>query len=399
MTDMTVINSDHDFGPLHAAMQRYVDLELLPCISTAVLRGRDLIDLHCVGWADREAEIPLTADHMFRMFSNTKLVTSCAALLLYEEGHFQLDDPIERYIPQLANRQVLRPGATDPEDTEPASSPITIRHLMTHSSGLSYGLLDPGTLIFELYTSNKVSNPATSLSEMVEVLSGLPLTYHPGTGWEYYVAIDVVARLIEVISGQDFGDFLKARIFDPLGMVDTDFWVPSEKRDRLVAYYDGADLMDPMKGGLTCIDDMPYPNAYQQPIPRQSGGGGLVSTLPDTIALIRGLIPGEGMLLRPETLELITTNQLAKGLYIGFPGFVDLPGKGHGLVGAVSLEALSAEPPGVVGEYWWGGMAGTQWWVSPDHDLAGVVMTQRLMSTFHPFANELKKLTYDAVST
>ena len=104
MTDMTVINSDHDFGPLHAAMQRYVDLELLPCISTAVLRGRDLIDLHCVGWADREAEIPLTADHMFRMFSNTKLVTSCAALLLYEEGHFQLDDPIERYIPQLANR-------------------------------------------------------------------------------------------------------------------------------------------------------------------------------------------------------------------------------------------------------------------------------------------------------
>ncbi|MBT4490984.1 MAG: beta-lactamase family protein, partial [Rhodospirillaceae bacterium] len=282
---MTVIDSDYDFGPLHAAMQRYVDLELMPGISSAVLKGRDLIDLHCVGWADREDKTPLDVDNIYRVFSNTKLVTSCAALLLHEEGCFQLDDPIDSYLPQLANRQVLRPDATDPEDTEPAAGPITIRHLMTHTSGLSYGLLDPDSLIFKLYTENKVTNPAAPLSQMVEALASLPLSYHPGTSWEYSVATDVMARLVEVITDENFGDFLKARIFEPLGMVDTDFHVPSGKSDRLVTYYAGADLMEPMLSGLSRSNDMPG-------FPIQSGGGGLFSTLPDMVALVRGLIQG-----------------------------------------------------------------------------------------------------------
>jgi CubicO group peptidase (beta-lactamase class C family) len=150
-------------------MQRYVDGNLLSGFSSALLVGRDLVDVTCIGWADKEAQIPLRFDHIFRVFSNTKLITSCAALLLFEEGRFQLDDPIEQFIPQLANRRVLRPGATSLDQTEPAVRPITIRHLMSHCSGLSNGLLDPGTLIFNAYNERKVVNPATTLAEMMDV--------------------------------------------------------------------------------------------------------------------------------------------------------------------------------------------------------------------------------------
>ena len=144
MLNMTVTATGYDFSAVHAAMRRYVDREILAGVSHAVLLGRDLVDLSCVGWADREQDVALRVDHLFRMFSNTKLVTSCAALLLFEEGRFGLDEPIERYIPQLANRRVLRPGATALDDTEPARGPITIRHLMSHSSGLGHGLLEIG---------------------------------------------------------------------------------------------------------------------------------------------------------------------------------------------------------------------------------------------------------------
>src|ERR1700751_24334 len=253
MEDMKVTATGCDFRPAHAAMQRYVDGNLLSGFSSAVLVGRDLVDVKCLGWADKEAQIPLRVDHIFRVFSNAKLITSCAALLLFEEGHFQLDDPNERFIPQLANRRVLRPDATSLDQPEPAVRPITIHHLMSHSSGLSYGLLDPGTLIFNAYNARKVVNPATTLAQMMDVLHDLPLGFHPGTSWEYSVATDVLARLVEVISGQRFDAFIQSRILGPLGMVDTGF-VASD-RNRLVAFYAGADPIDPMKPGLTRADD------------------------------------------------------------------------------------------------------------------------------------------------
>ena len=237
MEDVKVTATGYDFRPAHAAMQRYVDGNFLSGFSSAVLVGRELADVKCIGWADKEAQIPLRVDHIFRMFSNTKLITSCAALLLFEEGHFQLDDPIEQFIPQLANCRVLYRDATSLDQTEPAVRSITIRHLMSHTSGLSYGLFEPGTLIFNAYNERKVINPATTLAEMMDVLADLPLIYHPGTSWEYSV-IDVLARLVEVISGQRFDAFIQSRILGPLGMVDTGFVVSD--RNRLVAYYAGA---------------------------------------------------------------------------------------------------------------------------------------------------------------
>ena len=398
MEDLKVTASGYDFRPAHAAMQRYVDGNLLSGVSSAVLVGRDLVDVSCVGWADKEAQIPLRQDHIFRVFSNTKLITSCAALLLFEEGRFRLDDPIERFIPQLANRKVLRPGATSLDDTEPARGPITIRHLLSHTSGLSYGFFDPGTAIFNAYKERGVHNPATTLAGMVDVLADLPLVYQPGTSWEYSIATDVMARLVEIVSGQRFDQFIAARILDPLGMVDTGFVVPEQDRSRFAAYYVGADLMEPMKPGLTRADNYPFPGAYLRPIPRLSGGGGMVSTLPDMVALIRSLLPGGPTLLKPETIALMMTNQLAEGKWIRFAIMGELPGRTYGLAGGLITNPSPLDHKNSAGELYWGGVAGTQWWISPKAGVAGVMMTQREMAFMHPFAFEFKRLAYEAVS-
>ena len=391
-----ITESPFDFSKLHATMQTVVDANLLAGVSTAVLHGRDLVDLHCAGMADREARKPLAPDHLFRIFSNTKLLTTCAVMLLWEDGRVDLDAPIEQFIPQLGKRRVLRPGATSIDDTEPADGPITIRQLLSHSSGLSYGLLDPGTLMYKAYIGRKVLSPATTLADMMNVLEGLPLSFHPGRAWEYSVATDVLSRLVEVASGQRFDDFLQTRILGPLGMTDTGFVVPDAQQHRLVAYYAGASLTEPMKPGLTRTDDSPYPGAYRRPVPRLSGGGGLVSSLPDMITLIRSLIPGGPMLLKPETVALMMRNQLPEGTYIRFPTVGEAKGKAFGLGGAVTLAASSIDPPDSVGEFQWGGIAGTHWWINPQRNLAGIVMAQRQMAFWHPFSFAIKRDMYEA---
>ena len=263
MEDLRITASPHDFSGVRSAMQRYVDQNLLAGVSYAVLKGRDILDLHCAGFADKEAGVALRSDHILRAMSNTKLVTSCAVLLLWEDGKLGLDDPIEKYIPQLGHRQVLKPGATRLTDTEPANSPITIRHLLTHSAGLSYGLLDPGTLMYKAYVERRVINPGLPLASMMDALEGLPLLFHPGTAWEYSVSMDVLGYLVEVVSGQGLDAFFQSRIFGPLGMEDTAFTLPADKHSRLAACYNGADPLDPTKPGLTRTDAVPWPPPCQ----------------------------------------------------------------------------------------------------------------------------------------
>src|SRR5262249_42856046 len=159
-----------------------------------------------------------------------------------------------------------------------------------------------GTVLFKAYNEARILNPLTPLTDLIDKLADLPLSYHPGTSWEYSVATDVLGRVVEVVSGKTLDAFFRAHIYDPLGMVDTGFFVPEAEQGRLVAYYRGADLMDPMKPGLARIVDQPYPQAYLRPFPRLSGGGGLVTTLPDMLALVRALLPGSDMLLKPETV-------------------------------------------------------------------------------------------------
>jgi CubicO group peptidase (beta-lactamase class C family) len=397
MQDMKVTAAGYDFDAAHSVLHRMVDGNILSGVSSAVLVGRDLVDLDCAGWADKEAQIPLRVDHLFRVFSNTKLITSSAALLLFEDGRFKLDEPIEKFIPQLGNRRVLRPGATSIDETEPARGSITIRQLLSHSAGLSYGLFDPGTVMFRAYQQRQVLSPLKTLADMMDTLAELPLVYHPGTSWEYSVATDVVARLVEVVSGQSFDRFIQARILGPLGMVDTGFVVPGKYQSRLAAYYAGADLMDPMKPGLTRTDNYPWPGAYLRVVPKLDGGGGLVSSLPDMVALVRSLLPGGPTLLKPETIALMMTNQLPDGVWMRFPVSGELVGRGYGLAGGLIVQPTSMHHPEARGEFYWGGLAGTQWWISPKSDVAGLLMTQRQMAFFHPFAFEFKRLAYEAV--
>ena len=387
-----------DFSALRAAMQRYVDQEILAGVSWTVLRGHDLVDQQCVGMADREANIALRPDHIFRAFSNTKIFVTCAIMLLVEEGHVALDDAVEKFLPQLANRKVLKAGAQSLADVEPANSPITIRQLLTHTAGLSYGIFDPGSVIFKAYNEARVLNPMTPLADMIDKLADLPLTYHPGASWEYSVATDVLGRVVEVISGRTLDAFFKARIYDPLGMVDTGFFVPEAKRDRLVAYYRGADVLDPMKPGLFKNDDKPYPQAYLRPFPRLSGGGGLVTTMPDMLALVRALLPGPDALLKPDTLKQMMTNQLPQGQTIRFAMLGPIPGKGFGLGGAVTFAPSPIDSPNSTGEFQWGGLAGTHWWICPQANTAGVLMAQREMGFWNPYFFEFKRLAYEAVA-
>ena len=397
MAEISVKDNDHDFAPLHETMQRYVDQEILAGVSAAVLVGQDLVDVHCTGMADREAGQALRYDHIFRAFSNTKLMVSCVVLLLLEEGHFRLDDPIEEFIPQLGERQVLRPSATEISDTEPANGPITIRHLLSHSSGLSNGFLDPSSLITQTYMSHQVNGRDTTLAEMMDILAELPLVFHPGTSWEYSVATDVLGRLVEILDGQPLDRALKARIFDPVGMLDTGFVVPPADRDRLTAFYVGANLMEPMKPGLTRAEVELLNINPLVSTPRLSAAGGLVTTLPDMVSMIQALLPGDGMLLRQETMALIKAPQVEKGICLRFPVRGDVPGKAYSAAGSVTLKPSSIDPPKSMGEVQWGGLGGTHWWILPHYNIAAVVMAHRVMSFWHPFSFELKRLTYEAL--
>jgi CubicO group peptidase (beta-lactamase class C family) len=362
------------------------------------LRGRDVVDRQCVGFADREAKTALRSGHIFRAFSNTKLFVTCAIMMLVEQGRAGLDDRVETFLPQLANRKVLKPGATSLADVEPANSPITIRHLLTHTAGIgNNGLFDPGSVLFKAYDEVKIRDPKTTLSVFIDKLADLPLNHQPGTSWEYSYATDVLGRVVEVVSGEALDAFLKARIFDPLGMADTGFFIPEAEQGRLVAYYRGADVMEPMKPGLTRIDDLPYPQAYRRRFPFLSGGSGLVSTLPDMLALVRALLPGPDMLLKPDTIRQMMTNQLPGGRTIRFATRGPIPGKGFGLGGAVTFAPLPFDPPNSAGEFQWGGLAGTHWWICPQANTAGVLMAQREMGFWHPFFFEFKRLAYDAV--
>ena len=389
--------SADDFGRLHAALRADVDGRFLPGVATALLRGRDVVDRFRYGMADREAGVALRDDHLFRIFSSTKLVTSCAVMQLVEAGRVGLDDPIERWIPELGGLAVLRPGARSLGDTEAAASSITVRQLMTHTSGLSYGLFDPGSLLYAAYGEARVRDPWAPLPAMITALSTLPLAFQPGTRWEYSVATDVLGRLLEIVHGRSLGAVLRSTVFEPLDMVDTDFHVPEDKRSRLCAFYEGVDLMDPTKPGLVRVDAKPYRGAYLDRPARDSGGGGLVSTLGDSVRLLQSLIPGGPTLLEPETIATMFANQLPSGLCVQFPNMPRFEQRQFGLGSAINTGPIPGWPADVVGEVGWGGIAGTIWWINPRINIAAVLMTQRYFGFGNPYSFEFQRQAYRAL--
>ncbi len=398
--------ADTRFAPLDARLHDWVASGLLAGVAVGVLRHGELVHQACVGWADIASATPLLPEHIHRAFSSTKLITACAALQLCEQGRFGLDDPIEAHIPALARRRVLRPGASHIDDTEPALAAITIRQLFAHSSGLALGLMDPEGLIFQAYAANGVRDHSLDLAQLMDALAPLPLAFQPGSRWGYSIATDVLARLVELHSGQRFGDYLAEHIFAPLGMVDTAHHTPAAKQHRLATLY-GADrtAADPAAAPLLPLPMLRYPGALPVPVARQGGAGGLVTTLADSLALLRALQPSApgAKLLRPETLALLGVNQLEPGSGQAVVDFLPecgvVKGKGYGLFGAVTAAGAEVNHPNhAIPGVEWGGLGATHWWIAPQQGLAVAVMTQRYIGFFHPFWFELKRLVWDAAA-
>ena len=389
--------NDYDFGPMHETVQKYLDDDFLAMASSVVLEGGEPVDFHLWGYQDREAGVPIAADSIFRIYSNTKLVTSVAAMTLWEEGRFDLDDPVEKHLAPLRGLRVLREGATDAGDAEPLDTPPTVRQLMSHSAGFSYGFLLESP-VDAVYTERNLSAPESTLEQLVAGLADIPLANRPGTRFQYSVATDVLARLVEVLSGERFDRYLARRIFEPLGMVDTDFHVPASKHDRFCVNYAARDQMDPMVPGLDAAPDTLL-GSYLAPKSFLSGGGGLVSTILDYTRFIRMIVGGGALertrILDTGTLELMRTNQLPEGAGVQFP-FWHMPDTVFGLGFAIKTAPAAGEPEAAVGEYHWGGMAGTHSWMSPAADIAAIVFTQRLPGFWHPFSHEYKRQVYAA---
>lgn len=379
-----------DLRAIDELLESCVEGDELSGVSYALVSGGELVAQKCVGWADREARVPLRLDHLFRVFSNTKLVTSCAALQLLEQGRCSLDDPIGEYIPALSSLRVLRPGAGALDDTEPAE-PVRIRHLLTHTAGFTYAFLQPDAAISKAYLAAGMADPSLDLAAMMESLGRLPLLFQPGTRWNYSVATDIVGRLVEILAGQPLDAYFQRHIFEPLGMRDTFFFIPPDKQDRLAALYIG-DLREPSRRGLRRADELPYRGAYLERVARLNPGGGLVSSLGDYTALVCALLQGGSPLLRPSTMPLLTDNQLAPGQWVGFPGTPLLEGRGHSLAASVTVRTAPADPSSVAGELQWGGLAGTNWLISPRENVAAVLMTQRYMGFGLPFWSNFKQL-------
>lgn len=400
---MQVVASPYDFSQMHQRMQFYVDENILPCCATAVFKGTDLVDFKTFGFMDIESQRPLLPDAIFRMFSNTKIVTSVALMMLQEEGLFDLDDPIAKFLPEFAELHVLKPDASSATDVQPVQTLITVRQILSHTAGFSYGFVEPTSVIDQAYAAkgiNVLSAMDVSLEEFCARIAELPLAFEPGTQWRYSVATDICARLIEVLSGTTFDAFLQQRLFQPLGMSDTGFWVPEDKRHRFTTLYAPHDLLDPMKPGLAAYED-PKEGPYSTAPRFLSGGGGLVSTVSDYSSFLR-MIVNEGewngaRILKPETLKQMRSNQLADQVKVAFPMWV-MPGTVFGLGFAIKNELSPDEPGAALGEYHWGGLAGTHSWMAPDADLTGFCLTQRLPGFWHPFSQEFKTLTYAAVT-
>ncbi|MBD8909067.1 serine hydrolase [Methylorubrum zatmanii] len=384
-----------------AWMRRYVETGRLAGLSVAVMRGGKTAFFRAHGQADLARSRPFTADTILRIYSMTKPLTSLAVLMLYEEGRFQLDDPVSRFLPEFTEMLVMTGGNRARLETEPALRAITIRDLLTHTSGLTYGFME-ATLVDALYRRDEIDFQTSNLplGELVARLARQPLLAQPGTEWNYSVATDVLGHLVAVVSGQDFGEFMRARILRPLRMHDTDFFVPQEKRDRFAANY----AFD-REGRLRLYDDS-VGSRFLTPPPLASGGGGLVSTAGDYLRFCRmilnlGELDGVRLLGR-KTVELMLTNHLPGDLAaMGQPRFAEssYAGIGFGLGVSVMLDPARAQIVGTPGEVSWGGVASTSFWIDPDEDMAVVLMTQLVPSSALPLRRELRVLTYAALES
>jgi len=418
----TVGLSTERLGRIAAHFNRYVDEGLIPGYIVLIARRGRAAYLHCYGARDVEACIPVEEDSIFRIYSMTKPITSVGLLMLYERGMLHLDDPASEYIPGFERLEVFESGNAESYLIVPAEREMTIRDLLTHTSGLTYGHMYAHP-VDAMYRERDLLGKDMSLAEFVDHLKELPLLFSPGTRWNYSVATDVLGHIIEVISGQSLARFFADEILAPLGMADTGFSVSADQVGRFAANYE-------RDGNSFRLIDKPSESTYLTQPKLFSGGGGLVSTAGDYLRfsqmlLNKGEFDGERILGR-KTVELMTSNHLPQnfdltnmdyllysdtrpeGVGMGLGARHNLrrggmrtqtrhDGVGFGLGGYVLLDPAAAQILGTSGEFGWGGAASTTFWIDPREDMTAIFLTQLMPSSSYPIRRELRVLVNQAV--
>lgn len=375
-----------------AALRKLVDEKRIAGGIVVVARRGKVAQFEACGLMDIEAGKPMKRDTIFRIYSMSKPITTVAAMILYEEDKLKLDAPVSKYIPGFETLEVVADPRDEQVATVAAKREMTVRDLMRHTSGLTYGIFGD-TNVDKLYRKSiQFGGSRTTLEEMTGNLAKIPLLNQPGTKWHYSVSTDVLGRVVEVASGQNLDTFFTERIFEPLGMEDTAFYVPAENMHRFATNY-GPD----QQGGLKPIDK-PETTRYAKMPTFFSGGGGLVSTASDYMRLCLMLFNkgklGDTCLLKRRTVTMMTRNQLPDEAYpIGTGGRA---GVGFGLGFSVRVERSNEVAASRIGEYGWGGMASTHFWISPRDEIAVVVLTQHI-----PYSgraeNAVKPIVYEAI--
>ncbi len=392
--------SEERLNRIHDWAGGYVNSGKLPCTLTAVMRHGQLIYVDAQGYRDVDSKTPITTDTLFRIFSMTKPVTSVAAMMLYEQAMFQLDDPVSKFIPEFGKLHVWKSGAGTDVVTEPAASDVTIKQIMTHTAGLTYAFMDPDSPLNDLYSEKDLDFNAkgSPLAQWIGDVASVPLAFHPGTQWNYSIATDVLGHVIEVISGQPLDQYFAEHILQPLGMHDTGFSVHDEDAGRFASVYkykngDRMSLMETAEG-----------SQFRGEITRFQGGGGLISTATDylrfqTMMLNLGELDGV-RILGPKTVDFMTRNHMPGDLAsMGQPKFgeVSFDGVGFGLGVAVVLDPPRSQLLASEGEYNWGGAASTAFWNDPLEDLSVVFLTQLYPSDTYPLRREIRTLVNQSI--
>jgi CubicO group peptidase (beta-lactamase class C family) len=391
--------------------RRYVDSGHLPGILTMIYRRGQLAHTGMAGHMDVERNKPMRDDTLFRIYSMSKPITAVALMMLAEEGMIGLDDEVAAHIPSWENLGVYSTGlpsiiaTSGPQFlTTPPARPMKVVDLVTHTSGLTYGFLNR-TNVDAAYRRAKIADPSAEggLDAMVDALSGIPLEFSPGTAWNYSVSIDVMGYLVQKLSGLSFGEFLRTRLFEPLGMRDTAFWCPEEKIGRFASCY------LPKAGGGLQVQDDAGASTYAKPPNLESGGGGLVSTAHDYLRFCRMMLNGgtlDGVqILSPKTVALFSLNHLPNNgevATMATPGAfseTSYAGVGFSIGCGVNVNVAKTRLPGTLGEFFWGGAAATAFWIDPKEDLTVVFMTQVIGSPVRlTLRRDLRTLVYSAMT-
>jgi len=386
--------------------RRYVDDGRLPGWLITVSRHGRLAHVSCYGSRDTEAGLPVETSTLWRIFSMTKPVTSVAAMMLYEEGAFELTDPVSAFIPSFAEVRVFTGGSDVRPVTVPATEPVRIWHLLTHTSGLTYGFHRTHAVDARYRDAGfEWGQPrGMDLAQCVDAWAAQPLLFQPGAEWNYSVSTDVLGRVVEVVSGQALDEFFASRIFGPLGLTDTAFWVPEADAGRLGEVYTAG-----AGGGLSRLAGMGKVGRRRPD--SLSGGGGLVSTAADYQRFTQMLLGTGGSpageldgvrLLGPRTVAYMTRNHLPGGADLetfGRPLDAAVParGVGFGLGFAVVINAADRKTLGSEGEYYWGGAASTAFFTDPGEELTASFFTQFMPSTAYSIRPQLRQLIYQAI--